>query len=428
MFKSFFSLFAVVLLLSGCSKDENAVANMLAGCDVVASRKVVGGDTVIVWHSERMDPDRKLRIPLSAFIDSLEIVTLEGRDERAFCGMGPIWISDNYILTSEGTRNAPSLLFRRDGSFVSMLGSYGEGPGEYRWLIASRQIDEENGRVYVHPQLNTNIMIYDLEGNFLGDIPLALTKAQLQMEFFVDQDGGSVDVIRLCNNYKNQLSTDTTVTIWRQTSEGRLTDSKLYPPFITTHRDMLSDMLSMETMFKDKNGITFLAHHRYPEVEGRTDTLYRYDYQAQKLIRLLTMEPPRPTTQQLVLPFSSYYLCRYWNEEDIPAENSCRSHYGILDPATLRGAECEIYNDLLGGIDLSMFDWQGSIFDQIYDNNYGFAWMYDPGDLLDKVETRLEKPDISEADRKILESLRERINPEGNNIILLGRPKEGIGF
>ena len=64
----------------------------------------------------------------------------------------------------------------------------------------------------------------------------------------------------------------------------------------------------------------------------------------------------------------------------------------------------------------------------MYDNNYGFAWMYDPGDLLDKVESRLEEPDISEDDRKMLESLRERINPEGNNVVLLGRPKMQAGY
>ena len=415
----------VVLLLSGCrSKGGNAVTTMLDECDIVASRKVIGEDTVIVWHSARMDPERKIRIPLSAFIDSLEIVALDGSDKTAFCGMGPIWISDNYILTSEGTRNGPSLLFRRDGSFVSRLGRYGEGPGEYRWLVGCRQIDEENGRVYIHPQLNKNIMIYDLEGNFLGDIPLAYTKEQLQIEFFIDQDRGTMDVIRLCSNFKNQLSPDTTVTIWQQTLGGQLTDSRLYSPFITTHRDFLS----MNTMAKDKNGITFLAHHRYPEVEGRTDTLYHFDYPTQKLTRLLTMETPRPTTLHLVLPFSSYYLCRYWNDEDYSAENPRISHYGILDPATLRGAECEVYNDLLGGIDLSMFPWQGSVFDQMYDNNYGFAWMYDPGDLLDKVESRLEEPDISEDDRKMLESLRERINPEGNNVVLLGRPKMQAGY
>ncbi len=84
----------------------------------------------------------------------------------------------------------------------------------------------------------------------------------------------------------------------------------------------------------------------------------------------------------------------------------------------------EVYNDLLGGIDLRVFDWQGSVGDEMLDNNYGFAWMYDPGDLLDKVETRLQETDISENDRKILEELRERIDPDGNNIILLGRQKK----
>ena len=54
--------------------------------------------------------------------------------------------------------------------------------------------------------------------------------------------------------------------------------------------------------------------------------------------------------------------------------------------------------------------------------------MYDPGDLLDKVESRLEEPDIGEDDRKMLESLRERINPEGNNVVLLGRPKRQAGY
>lgn len=421
MNRLFFCLLFSALLLGGCRTDEgNAVGNLLADCDVVASKEVVGNDTIIVWHTQKMDPERKIRIPLSELVDSLEIIHLDGKDENAFCGMGPIWISDNYIMTSEGMRNAPSLLFGRDGSFKTKLGNKGTGPGEYRWRVGSRQIDEENGLVYIHPQLNTDILIYDFDGNYFGNIPLSYTKETSQMEFFVNKREGTMDVIRLCCNYHNQMSPDTSVTVWRQSLDGKVLDSLIYSPFMTTYRDILV----MYTVAKDDSGITFLAHHNKPEIEERTDTMYRYDFKKQELSRLMTMEISKPTLNHYFFPFSSYYFCRYWDDSEYTPENPCVSHYGMLDPTTMRGAECEVYNDLLGGIDLRVFDWQGSVGDEMLDNNYGFAWMYDPGDLLDKVETRLQETDISENDRKILEELRERIDPDGNNIILLGRQKK----
>jgi outer membrane protein assembly factor BamB len=85
-----------------------------------------------------------------------------GTTDIAFGPNGRLFITDGY-------GNARVLEYTPDGKRVKQWGSRGTGPGEFH-LPHAIQIDEE-GTVYVADRENGRIQKFDLDGNFLGEIP-----------------------------------------------------------------------------------------------------------------------------------------------------------------------------------------------------------------------------------------------------------------
>jgi 6-bladed beta-propeller len=88
--------------------------------------------------------------------------SFNGTTDVAFGPNGRIYITDGY-------GNARVLEYTPDGKRVKQWGKAGTGPGDFR-LPHAIQIDEE-GTVYVADRENGRIEKFDLEGNFLGEIP-----------------------------------------------------------------------------------------------------------------------------------------------------------------------------------------------------------------------------------------------------------------
>jgi sugar lactone lactonase YvrE len=85
-----------------------------------------------------------------------------GTTDVAFAPNGHIFITDGY-------GNARVLEYTPDGKRVKQWGKSGSGPGEFR-LPHAIQIDEK-GLVYVADRENGRIEKFDLDGNFLSEIP-----------------------------------------------------------------------------------------------------------------------------------------------------------------------------------------------------------------------------------------------------------------
>ncbi len=88
--------------------------------------------------------------------------SFNGTTDVAFGPNGRIFITDGY-------GNARVLEYTPDGKRVKQWGKAGTGPGDFR-LPHAIQIDEE-GTVYVADRENGRIEKFDLDGNFLGEIP-----------------------------------------------------------------------------------------------------------------------------------------------------------------------------------------------------------------------------------------------------------------
>lgn len=63
-------------------------------------------------------------------------------------------------------------LFDRKGKFLCDVGAFGGGPGEYR-RRNDIQLDEENGRILILPFQTRQLVMYNLQGEYIKSIPLA---------------------------------------------------------------------------------------------------------------------------------------------------------------------------------------------------------------------------------------------------------------
>ena len=58
-----------------------------------------------------------------------------------------------------------------------------------------------------------------------------------------------------------------------------------------------------------------------------------------------------------------------------------------------------------------------------FSNGYIFM-MYEPLQLMEQIEKRLEESDCTDADKKVLKELYDSLDENGNNIMFIGRLKK----
>jgi len=112
-----------------------------------------------------VDMDSDISLSLSAIADEITAIELELTDESL---INPdqiygILLFENQLFLTQPTK---ILVFGMDGKYIRSIGSIGQGPGEFR-SIGKCAIDEKNKRLIVTDMSSTNIICYDLNGNFL---------------------------------------------------------------------------------------------------------------------------------------------------------------------------------------------------------------------------------------------------------------------
>ena len=109
---------------------------------------------------------------LSDIIESIEYIPLETTDDVLIGGITTNFdISDNYIVLV-CNHQGQVFLFSRDGRFINRVGRLGQGPGEYSGFIGNVLIDEERDRILVGPQYSRGFLVYNLRGEFTGNMPI----------------------------------------------------------------------------------------------------------------------------------------------------------------------------------------------------------------------------------------------------------------
>ncbi len=108
-------------------------------------------------------------LPASLVFDESEMVPLVGVPEGDYLTdiVDVEMVDDYFIVSMEGA----SLLkkFDRRGNFILAYGANGVGPGEYN-ETTSFTVDKENDRVFLYDQWQAKVLIFSLDGSYIGDI------------------------------------------------------------------------------------------------------------------------------------------------------------------------------------------------------------------------------------------------------------------
>lgn len=114
-------------------------------------------------------------MPASLVFDESEMVPLVGVPEGDYLSdiVDVEMVDDHFIVSMEGA----SLLkkFDRQGNFILAYGTNGVGPGEYN-ETTSFTVDKDNDRVFLYDQWQSKVLIFSLNGNYLGDISEVSTR------------------------------------------------------------------------------------------------------------------------------------------------------------------------------------------------------------------------------------------------------------
>lgn len=389
-----------LLGLAACSGNDLEKA-LLKDLPVVAHTVKVDGQDVLVNEFDLLEDT--VDLPLSYWVEDLTVVKLDGRDE-ALVGMGPVYISDNYILIGR-QQHIPFKLFRKDGSYVGNVGSVGQGPGEYT-NVYDVQIDEKGERIYLLPWNARSILVYNLQGEYIKDIPLNRKYEKLIVPkgvFRVNAEENRIAVVLLPFNFLP-------VVAWVQDMEGNFIH-EIKADYLKVKPNFSNEVISSNV--SDELGI-----HLFTFFEVRKDTLYHLGWEDKKLQPQFTTNFNREKT-----PIHVYYEFpkQYVGMVSTPKEVAPGQYMGqenafyFVDKESKKGAFFRIKNDYL---DNELFQYLPlSIGSGFYTQNL------DPAALMECLEKALKNPDLSENKRKDLEKLLASIDEDDNNYIFYGKLK-----
>ena len=391
------SLSMLLLFVLSCSLQDSSKLG------VVAERK---GELIVC------DPsliNKTITIPLSFFTEELQMVKLDNADE-ALVKESKVEMSENYILVKNSEQIPYKLFDKKTGKFITNIGAYGQGPGEYQ-LIYDQQIDEENDRIYLLPwsaDKNRNtIMVYDLKGNFLEPIPLCFSVPKGHLK--VDTKAGTVTVSSLPFE-------GTKAVVWQQTLKGELLKS-IEPGHLAVQPDYSNEM----NVFISDNIFGFSI---FTFFELRADSVYHYDVNHNKLIPVFTMnfkteKPPIHT----YIETKDFFMGDFSEIKKLDDYNTTTQNpkYYIVDKKSLKGAFFTLKNDYLGGINM---DYPVYLLSDDY-----FVYNTEPTNLHEKLEEVLSKNnEMTTEMRNKLTKLKESISDNENNYIFYAKYKQSASL
>ena len=396
-----FFINVAMVLFTSCAERGVVIRERIDELPVVAERVLIDGDTVIVCHPEMLTDS--IALPLSHFVEDLEIVPLETSDEAYVRSTG-VYVTDNYFLL-HNSRNMPFKLFTRDGKFVCNIGSSGNGRGNYG-QVYDFQMDEKHNRIYIMPWSARELLVYDMQGQFQGYIPLNQPGEQIitygKPVFRVDGEREEITVASIPWKRNQHI-------VWVQDFKGNVLRELTSNPF------QVSDTYSVETYSRQNTGaFDFSVLEYYPQ---RNDTLYHYVKESNILQPVFTMSFP----EDRILPhaYLEHPTCFLVTTMDGMQESSLESAitYGhneyIIDKRTLRGGKYSVYNDFLGGTSTY---WLKHSSGGYYVRNLS------PQTLKAELQEALGKDNLTPSLRKKLSTLVESIDVDrDNNYLMLGR-------
>lgn len=400
MIKKELTLCILSVCLFSCKDNKGTIApfgvpeqgNIIAELNITEN-----GDTVVSCDIEKVSYSFSLKI--SDLIDSLEIIKLDATNPDYYVKSREVSLSDNYIGIK--TENQYKL-FDKKGKFVSYIGRKGQGPGEYSGFIYDSQIDEENNRIYLIEMGNVSkILVYDLSGNYVEDIPLAYKLHKGRIKF----NDKTLTIISL------PWRGDETPLVWVQDFKGNLI-SETWKNEVAVHPEFSSEIYS--NMLDRKNDSEIFIG----SVEPRCDTLYNYStingLSPKFTVNYYDMKIPLHTYYEL----PHHYIIELYDKIEMGIDYTTSTNSRIIiDKKTLRGGYFDLILDPLGGILYNGYISEAK-------NGY-FVLNIDPGDLKDIINDSksMLKKYLNERDIQKLQEVDASISYDDNNYIIIGKWK-----
>ena len=394
---------AMSIALAACSGSNK---NQLGDLPVVAHQVEVDGQEMTVCQLDLLKDT--IDLPLSYWVEDFKAVKLDGRDE-ALVGQGAVYVSDNYIVVN-CFYNIPCKLFRRDGSYIGSVGSIGQDPGEYQ-NVYDIQIDEQNGCIFLLPWRTKAILVYDMTGKYVKDIPLNKKYENL----FVPKGKMKVDV---ANNRIAVMSLPfdfLPVVAWIQDMDGN---------FI---HEVPMNHLKIKISYSNevhsvKTSTASLDVFIYTYQKTRKDTLYHLNIEDGKLYPMFTLNfGESDIAMHDYIEFPEHYV---GSLEELEQKNQyfyVNKNKGtyVVEKATGKGVFVRIYNDFLDNAPITYMPW--------HCNNGYYTLNIEPAVLMERLEKGLADETMDADKRKEMEALMKTIDEDDNNYIFIGKLKEKFG-
>ena len=381
--------------LGACGKQSKISA--LDKLGVVAERKTVNNSELISCDITKLKDT--VDIPLSYFIEDLQMVKLDNRDE-ALVGLSLATITDKHILMRNNRQN-PFKLFNLKGEFLTTIGSYGQGPNEYL-NVYDEWLDEASEQILILPWTSNRILRFDLQNNALEPIPLRYRVPK--GKFFVDTKNSTLSVFLL------PFAGSNPVVAWTQDFQGNMIDS-ISSENLAVHPDFSNEV------FSNRNTNQFDCF-LFTFFEQRPDSLYHYNIAENKLDPKFTLDfKDRKwkihSYQELPLHFMGNVTVEKKLSDNLSITEEPSNF--IVDKETLKGGFYKLYNDFLGDMPV---EWPS------FHNGY-YVWNVEPGTLAEKLSKQLnENSTITDKERKRLTTLINSIDENENNYIFYGKLKK----
>ena len=356
----------IVFILFSCSHKET-----------VAYITKINDNEVIICPVDKVTDT--IQLPLSTLIESCEIIKLQTSPEALFERAWHTEISEKYIcIKSYG--QIPAKLFDKSGKFLRNIGALGRGPGEYSTL-SGLQFNQKGDMLFLLPFGTANkILVYDVQGNQLKDIPLAFTQRKFKAFFSPD----SIITV-LSMPFKNDSAI-----CFQQDFNGRVIQKVSPPPYLINQSF-------------DGEVFTNYLRPEYDIYNTASDTLYHYNIEKNTLVPKFAKNFGDKKYISVSREIPGYYYFSFYNRET-------PSRKILVNIKTLDANYFNLKNDFFGNIDAS----------PIFSN--GFFINIVPAITLKKqIEKALSNKDLSDKEKQKLVDFDKNLNLDDNDIIFYGK-------
>ena len=152
-YKVVFLLTALCFISCQGSKQKPVVQEETGISAVLPGQDVLTVDLDSIAYEKQM--------PLSAFFKDVRYIPLETTRESLLGRINQLCMQGDTIFVLDGVMARSGLMFRKDGSYIGMVGSRGEGPSEY---VAPTDCGIAGDLFYIFDSRKQCILYYGLPG------------------------------------------------------------------------------------------------------------------------------------------------------------------------------------------------------------------------------------------------------------------------